>query len=385
MRGVSTSKPLQIFRAGRHVASDGTAIEFTAADLEATARAYDPAKHEAPIVVGHPKTDSPAYGWVKSLAAGDGLQAEPHQVDAAFSEMVAAGRFKKISAAFYAKDAPQNPVPGVYYLRHVGFLGAQPPAVKGLRAPQFAADEAGVIEFADWADMQNANLWRTFRDWFIGKFGLDEANKAVPDFLVQTLEDSARAPESEMASTAAPAYAEQSTTQGATMTPEQIAAREAELRAQAEAQTRAQAELDARAAQFAERESRIAADEAKRARSEIAEFVGGLVKAGKVLPLHQEGLVAFMAAVRPDQVVEFGEGDGKVSKPGAAWLRDYLQAQPKLVDFRERAGGEGAEQLDTGDANAIAKAALEFQEAEKKAGREISIVQAVQYVTAATR
>ncbi len=385
MRGVSTttSKHLQIFTPGRRIAASGVEYSFSEADLQATARAYDPAKHEAPLVVGHPKHDAPAYGWVRSLAFAGGLEAEPHQVDPAFAEMVDAGRFKKISASFYAPDAPQNPVPGVYYLRHIGFLGAQPPAVKGLRSPSFAEDEKGVIEFGDWAGVQNAGLWRAFRDWCIGKFGLDEANKAVPDYLVQTLEDSARTPDTTASAGMTPTYSE--TTTGATMTPEQIAAREAELRTQAEAQARTAAEQTARAAEFAEREQRIAAEEAKRARTEIAEFVGGLVKQGKILPAHQEGMVAFMAGIAGAQVVEFGEGDKKTSKPGAAWLREYLTALPKLVEFKELVPGGGAEQLDTGDANAIAKAALAFQETEKKAGREISIVQAVQHVTAATR
>lgn len=128
----------------------GAVLAFSESDLAASAAAYDPALHEAPIVVGHPALDAPAYGWVKSVSfAADGLEAEPHQVDAAFAEMVSAGRFKKISASFFPPDAPSNPVPGVYYLRHVGFLGAQPPAVKGLRAPSFAeGDEAVTLEFS---------------------------------------------------------------------------------------------------------------------------------------------------------------------------------------------------------------------------------------------
>ncbi|WP_217994839.1 hypothetical protein [Methylogaea oryzae] len=71
--------------------------------MEATARAYDPATHEAPIVVGHPAMDAPAYGWVSAVAYADGaLSATPDQVDPAFAELVAAGRYKKISASFYA-------------------------------------------------------------------------------------------------------------------------------------------------------------------------------------------------------------------------------------------------------------------------------------------
>ncbi|MBN8461629.1 MAG: hypothetical protein J0M01_02250 [Dechloromonas sp.] len=145
---MANTKPLHIFRPGRHTAMSGAALEFSEADLAASAAAYDPALSEAPIVVGHPATDGPAYGWVKSLSfAGGGLEAEPDQVDPAFADMVAAGRFKKISASFYPPASPHNPAPGVYYLRHVGFLGAQPPAVKGLRAPAFAeGDDAVTVE-----------------------------------------------------------------------------------------------------------------------------------------------------------------------------------------------------------------------------------------------
>ena len=124
------AKPLQIFKPGRHTAMSGASLAFSESDLAASAAAYDPAVFQAPIVVGHPKTDDPAYGWVSALAFADGaLEASPEQVDPAFAEIVEAGRFKKISAAFYAPEAPNNPVPGVYYLRHVGFLGAAAPAV----------------------------------------------------------------------------------------------------------------------------------------------------------------------------------------------------------------------------------------------------------------
>ncbi|OYW21050.1 MAG: hypothetical protein B7Z43_11640, partial [Sphingomonas sp. 12-62-6] len=47
-------------------------IRAAEADLAATAAAYDPAKFEAPIVVGHPALDAPAYGWVRGLAFAEG-------------------------------------------------------------------------------------------------------------------------------------------------------------------------------------------------------------------------------------------------------------------------------------------------------------------------
>jgi hypothetical protein len=141
---------VEIFRAGRHQSSGGAIVDIGAADLAATAASYDSALHEAPAVVGHPAHDRPAYGWVKRLKVQDGaLVAWFDQLDPEFAELVKAGRFKKISASFYRPDAATNPKPGRWYLRHVGFLGAQPPAVKGLKPAQFGdAGELGVVSFA---------------------------------------------------------------------------------------------------------------------------------------------------------------------------------------------------------------------------------------------
>lgn len=61
-------KIIEIFRTGRQTASSGEALSFTEADLKASASAYDPTLHEAPIVVGHPRGNSPAYGWIKSIS-----------------------------------------------------------------------------------------------------------------------------------------------------------------------------------------------------------------------------------------------------------------------------------------------------------------------------
>ncbi len=143
---------IEIFRVGKHTAMNGVSLSFGETDLQETADSYDPKIHEAPLVIGHPKNNSPAYGWVQSLRYENGvLKASPYQVDPIFSEMVRAGRFKKISASFYTPNSPQNPTPGVYGLRHVGFLGAQPPAIKGLKDASFSEveEEYISIEFGE--------------------------------------------------------------------------------------------------------------------------------------------------------------------------------------------------------------------------------------------
>ena len=177
------AKALHIFKPGRHITVAGEAIEFSEADIAATAAAYNPKIHKAPIVKGHPAIDAPAQGWAEALQANErGLYALPSKVDPAFAEEVRAGRWGAVSAKFYRPDAANNPVPGTWYLRHIGVLGAQPPGVKGLEAPEFAEADADSVCFAegvafgDWTPMTQANLFRQLRDWIVSKFGLEEAD-----------------------------------------------------------------------------------------------------------------------------------------------------------------------------------------------------------------
>src|SRR3546814_7761915 len=120
---------LEIFKAGTHTDMAGKAHTFTAGEVVATLAAYDPALFAAPLWVGHPKVEDPAYGWVAGLSLADDIvKADPEKVEPAFAAMVNDGRFPKISASFWPPTHPSNPKPGVWYLRHVGFLGAAAPA-----------------------------------------------------------------------------------------------------------------------------------------------------------------------------------------------------------------------------------------------------------------
>jgi hypothetical protein len=330
---------LQIFKPGRHTAMSGATLSFSESDLAATAHAYDPALHEAPIVVGHPQVDGPAYGWVKSLAVGDGvLSAEPNQVDPAFAEMVAAGRFKKISASFYLPHSENNPVPGVHYLRHVGFLGAQAPAVKGLKNASFAASEKGFVEFGDMDDLTNASTWRSLRDWMISKFGLDEADKAVPGFGVDNLQASAAQPEPDESAGANAAYAESQRSARRHAAQQEIDMDEkdkAEQKVREDKLTAENKRLAGENAQFAERDKVVKAQEATARRAGIVSYVEGLVSEGRALPVNKEGLISLLAGLPAESNVEFGEGENAVKQTQLVWLKSYLAAQPKLVAFGE--------------------------------------------------
>lgn len=146
----------EIFRAGTRLDNHGNTYTILPDDVAAIASHYDKTKHEAPIVVGHPTTNAPAFGWVDKLTAENGvLYANFAQVDDDFADLVRKGRYKKVSASFYPPKHPSNPNPNGFYLRHVGFLGAHPPAVKGLKNIDFADDDGNVISFCEPENKEN--------------------------------------------------------------------------------------------------------------------------------------------------------------------------------------------------------------------------------------
>ena len=119
---------VEIFRTEKHTDSNGKEWDWTDEDLDRIISQYNPEEHEAPIVIGHPKHDSPAYGWVEALKReGKILKAKLKDLVPEFVDMVKRGLFKKRSIALYPNLS----------LKHVGFLGAIAPAVKGLRNVSF--------------------------------------------------------------------------------------------------------------------------------------------------------------------------------------------------------------------------------------------------------
>lgn len=313
-------KRIQIFRPGTFIDANGVIVTLTAADLAASARAYNPELHEAPFVIGHPKADDQAWGWAKAVSFSDdeGMVVEPHQVNVEFSEQVQAGAYKKVSASFYGPDAPNNPVPGVWYLRHVGFLGAQPPAVKGLRAVEFADDDKGVVSFGDWVTETQANLWRRFREHLIATRGQEVADDVVPNWMIDSLIEFANREPALIGAAFAEAVAP-ATTPAASP-------REQEL----------QAQLDAAQSQLAQLHEKEAAAERATRRAEVASFAEALQG---VAPKHRDALVEALLELESPRangaVVEFGEGDARA--PVGAAVRAFLQGLPPVVSFTEHA------------------------------------------------
>lgn len=363
----------------------GHTLDFSEDMLRAAVEGYDPELHEAPIVVGHPKDNHPAYGWVKSLQFGeDGMiSVEPHQVDPEFSEMVEAGRFKKRSASWYLPDAPNNPKPGTLYLRHVGFLGAQPPAIKGLKDVAFSEEEGAVtVEFADrytWGTL--AGIFRNLREWFISEKDLETADRLVPAYALSELESASNQPDPEPQS-ASPAFAEDET-----MDIETLKARVAELQEENETlktQNAKHADFAERESALESREQAIAQREQVAAKAAVEARVDAAIQAGKALPAQKGNLVDFaMGLADAEATIEFGEGD-KAEKitQREAYLRQ-IEAAPKLVDYSEHSHDTGAKPSDdAADPAKVADRARQLHIEAGKNGKAISFSEAVAQATA---
>lgn len=164
---------IEVFRAGTHTSSEGHTRTWTEEDLERIAETYNnQSDHEAPVVLGHPRDNAPAYGWVESLSVKKGvLLAKLTSLTEEFMEWVKAGRYKKRSIALYADGL----------LRHVGFLGAMPPAVKGLKDVAFSDGDAEEYEFGDYRMSTVGRVFSRIREWLISKGdSIEEVDKVIP-------------------------------------------------------------------------------------------------------------------------------------------------------------------------------------------------------------
>ena len=131
----------EIFKTGTHTSDKDITKDYTLDDLNFIANSYDPAEDEAPLVIGHPVDNSPAYGWVKSLEVtvdGKLLAESPDEkIHPFLLNSLKQGTIKKRSISL----TPEGK------LRHVGFLGGAAPSVKGLADIQFSQPSSSIFEF----------------------------------------------------------------------------------------------------------------------------------------------------------------------------------------------------------------------------------------------
>ena len=126
-------KWIEVFQAGEY--PQGT---FTEEDLDQIVRNFQEF-YRPPVVIGHPKDNSPAWGWVKEVRRkGKKLLARIGDLVPEFVEFLRKGMYRHVSVKL-RKDPERG-----WYLVHVGFLGGAEPQVKGLQTVALTAQEGDV-------------------------------------------------------------------------------------------------------------------------------------------------------------------------------------------------------------------------------------------------
>ncbi len=315
--GLIRIRDVEVLRAGRHVSSSGRPVDITSKDISHISEVYDPAFHEAPVVIGHPKEDDPAYGWVRALrASGETLLADIDVQPELYAALKRELWKKRSSRLVYEDLGGQG-----FYLKHLGFLGAVPPAIKGLADIKLSDGDGreSIICFVEEKSMG-------WKDLFKKK--VDELPEDMPALVLQV---------------------------GGQTPPERPDARfsESDLNRRVEdAQKRAREEERKKVeVEFAEKEKQRE-EEQKRARhkTDCKARLDALMKdGGRVTPaMMKAGLLEFAESLRyqEDGKLDFGEA----SLTPYDWLtKVFLPALPKQVEFGEvaaRSSDAGAGEKD---------------------------------------
>ncbi len=299
-------KRIHLLKPGTFVGKDGKSYTFTGDDIRSIARSYDVKLSEAPIVIGHPDETAPAMGWIEKVEAeGDNLYVTPAKVQPAFSEAVKSHKFTKVTASLYSPDHPGNPANGEWYLQHVGFLGAQAPAVKGLEPIQFAdhGQPAVVVSLSE---------------------GIDEAMPLLRRLLA-VLRISATNPQLSEAAAAITAAADPS------VVPSQES--EVDQATHTAAITEKDTEIATLKQQLADRDAAAKASAATARKAEVAQFVEGAIKSGKLLPAEKSMVIELASRIEAGTTVQLAEGGAAVDL--LASFKTFVEGLPKRLTTAE--------------------------------------------------
>lgn len=318
----------EVFRAGEQTDSKGRQKEFTEADLDSIVANHN-ADDPAPLVVGHPKTNDPAYGWTNELKReGDTLFAKAKDVVSEFESALQQRLYRKRSVSI---NPDGN---GGYKLRHIGFLGAMPPAVDGLADMAFSDNDDAVTYEFSMEDAVQESAWglhsitrmiRKLREWVISEHDIETADQIIPDYEINSLQHAVTAMNENLSDSHR--YSSDDESQDSdqeTHEMKNFSQEDVDKATKSEKDRADAAEAKLKQMQFQQRQ-----DDAKT-------LVDNLVNGGKLLPAQAEGLANFMATLSEQEgTFEFSVGDDTVEKSPYEYASDLLNSLGKQIQTGE--------------------------------------------------
>lgn len=321
---------VEVFRAGTHKDSLGRTHTFSRAQLDqivANVSAATPPPH----VITHKELYSPfRYGDVIAAKRdGDALLVQSANIEPQFERLVLGGRLRDRSIRI-SKTA------NGLALGHVAWLGAEPPAVEGMAPVQFAASSELVMDFS-YDDARAAGLLaralRRMREFLIDKYSVDDADRVMPEWEVQSADalyaQAIAEPATDPETTQNPMFTAPvpGTQDGEDMTAQEQAKLKADLDA-----------ANARVAEFSRSNDALTRDKRVAAFSVL---VTAAIDAGRLIPAQVQGMAEFAAglAISQDAEFEFSAGNATAKKSPATWFTEFVASIGKQVDLGESDAG----------------------------------------------
>jgi hypothetical protein len=380
------AKWIPVLKTGSFTGRGGNKIDVDTARLDRIVQKYDVKQRETPFVIGHPKSESPAYGWVEKFKrVGDVLMAMPKQIVPEMADAIKAGFYKYVSCSVRNDDT----------IRHIGFLGGEAPAVAGLGPVELSEDDSDErfdVQLSEVDIWTTKNLFRNlftiirnFRDHIVEKEGAEVADKIVGNETLSYLErdiDRIELPEPEKSITQLSLGEESDMDEELKRQLEAEKAKTAELSQKLDATT---TEVTSLKTELDQKNQAITAHATEQRGVELSEIVGDLVESGKLTVAESKELLPVLTMLHGSQEVDLSEGEGDeaktVKKSPLEILKNLFQAMPQRVSMQEIAKKSGAPKSgNRHDHVEIARLANEYQLSEQEKGNTVSIAIAVDHV-----
>ena len=299
----------EIFRVGTHTDSNGRKKDWTNEDLETIKTNFLTKNPDVPICCGHPKSNSPAYGWTDKMKVESGkLFATFKNVQESFKEAYDQGLFKTRSLSLTSDLIP----------RHIAFLGAQSPAIKGME--KFCFEECGddiCIEFQSntislYSDPSGAGSSPVLKE---GEQMSEEINVKL-------------------------------------------------------------AEKDAK---IAELEAKIAKNEKEQRNKEFEDFCDKAISNGNILPAQKQHIINILESLDNTNKFEFDDGS---EKNASEIFKDFIGnlKQFNFEEVATTNNLQTPKEIDFSDAENVAENIIEIQNEYLKKGKTLSAVEALEVI-----
>lgn len=301
----------EIFKTGEHTDSKGNKKIWTFDDLMKIKNNFKNKNNEVPVCCGHPKSNSPAYGWIDDLKiAGNSLYASYKGVQKEFKEAVNKGLFKTRSISL---------TPDLV-LRHVAFLGGQTPAIKGLEKFCFSDCEDEII--INFEEMKEEPM------------SCNQEPTAEGGALPSALSN---------------------------------------IKGEKDVETeQLKSELSKKDKRIAELEAQLKKHEKEKLLKEFQEFCDGAVAAGHILPSQKDDVISILEACNAYEAFEFSDGE---SKTAVKMFKDFVSGLKQFsfeeIADKNKVKQSG-NAIDFEDVNSITNGIIEIQQEYKKKGIELS-------------